>query len=154
MSSACIFCRIAAKAEPASLVYEDDWTVAFLDLRQFHPGHTLVVPRQHVADVRDLDEETGAQLMTALSRITRAVSEAFPGEGTSVWHSIGPAAFQEVPHLHFHVHPRRTGDELLRIYPSSPSTPGRAELDEYATAIRNRLGQDNVRRRAGQQPEM
>lgn len=148
MSSACIFCRIAAKAEPASMVYEDDWTVAFLDLRQFNAGHTLVIPRQHVADVRDLDEETGGHLMAALSRITQAVSEAFPGEGTSVWHSIGPAAFQEVPHLHFHVHPRRMGDELLRIYPSTPATLGRTELDEYAAAIRNRLVEINVRRGA------
>jgi histidine triad (HIT) family protein len=139
MSSGCIFCRIASRSEAASVVYEDDQTVAFLDLRQFHVGHTILIPRLHVADVRELDEETGARLMTALSRITRAVSGAFPGQGISIWHSIGPAAFQEVPHLHFHIHPRHVGDDLLRIYPSSPAMPGRPELDEYAAVIRKRL---------------
>jgi histidine triad (HIT) family protein len=135
----CIFCAIASSAAPASVVYEDAFSIAFLDLRQFHPGHTLLIPRRHVSDVRDLDETTGAQLIAALSRVTRAVTAAFPGQGTSVWHSIGAAAFQEVPHLHFHIHPRRMGDDVLRVYPSTPPTPGRSELDAYAVAIRRQL---------------
>lgn len=91
--------------------------MSFVDLRQFHPGHVLVIPRAHLADVRDLDEATGAALMASVARVTRAVGHAFPHEGISLWHSIGPAAFQEVPHLHIHVHPRRTQDGFLRIYP-------------------------------------
>jgi histidine triad (HIT) family protein len=139
MHSDCVFCGIASHAEPASIVFEDETCMAFLDLRQFHAGHTILIPRQHIADVRDLDDETGTHLMAALTRITRAVAAAFPGQGASIWHSIGPAAFQEVPHLHFHIHPRQVGDGLLRVYPSAPATPHRTELDAHAAAIRDAL---------------
>jgi histidine triad (HIT) family protein len=92
--------------------------MAFVDLRQFHPGHVLVIPRKHFNDVRDLDEHTGAALMSTVARITRAVAKAFPNEGLSLWHSIGEAAFQEVLHLHIHIHPRTRGDNFLRVYPN------------------------------------
>jgi histidine triad (HIT) family protein len=57
--------------------------------------------------------------MASVARVTSAVGRTFPNEGISLWHSIGPAAFQEVPHLHIHVHPRRTEDGFLRIYPGT-----------------------------------
>lgn len=69
--------------------------MAFVDLRQFNVGHTLVIPREHIQDVRGLDEVTGAALMATTARIARAVSTAFPNDGLSLWQSIGPAAFQE-----------------------------------------------------------
>ena len=119
MTESCIFCEIAQGTRAASVVCADDLTMAFMDARQFHPGHVLVIPREHVADIRELDEATGAALMTTLIRVTRAVDAAFPNEGMSLWHSIGPAAFQEVPHLHIHIHPRRKADDLLRVYPAS-----------------------------------
>ena len=95
---------------PASIVYEDDLTMAFVDLRQFHHGHTLVIPREHL-----------------------------PNEGLSLWHSIGEAAFQEVPHLHFHIHPRFKGDQLLEVYPRSPATADQQTRDSYAQLIRRHL---------------
>jgi histidine triad (HIT) family protein len=144
MGDICVFCEIARGARAASIVYQDELTMAFVDLRQFHPGHTLVIPRQHFADVRELDLATGAALMATVSRITRAVGEAFPNEGLSLWHSIGPAAFQEVPHLHIHVHPRMRGDGFLRVYPGSPPTPDKSTRDLYAARIREALAQDGV----------
>lgn len=137
----CIFCRIIAGQSPASVVREDGLTLAFMDTRQFHPGHVLIVPKVHVADVRDLDDATGAALMSALIEVTRATSAAFPSPGMSVWHSIGEAGGQEVFHLHFHVHPREEGDRVMEIYPSAPGTPDRAVLDRMAAAIRPHLGQ-------------
>jgi histidine triad (HIT) family protein len=135
----CVFCRILRGELPASLVCEDEDAAAFVDLRQSNPGHVLVVPRRHLADVRELDGPTGAALMAMIVRVTRAVGEAFPNEGLSLWHSIGEAGFQEVPHLHVHVHPRRIGDELFRLYPTPPLTPERATLERIAEAIRARL---------------
>ena len=137
----CVFCDIAAGKIPASIVHQDELTVAFVDLRQFHPGHTLVIPRRHVQDVRELDDATGAALMVTLARVTRAVGAVFSNEGLSLWHSIGEAAFQEVPHLHFHVHPRFRDDNLLHIYPSQPATPNKAIRDQYAAALRQNLEQ-------------
>lgn len=114
--------------------------MAFIDLRQFNAGHTLVIPRLHVPDIRDLDNETGAALMATTSRIARAVSRTFPNDGLSLWQSVGPAAFQEVPHLHFHVHPRLPGDGVLRVYPNTPPTPSRDCLEGYASELRQQLG--------------
>ncbi len=139
MESACVFCDLIAGRQPASIVLEDELTFAIVDLRQFHPGHVLVMPRRHVNDVRDLDAATGAALMSALSRVTRAVGLAFPNDGLSLWHSIGPAAFQEVPHLHIHVHPRLPGDGFLRVYPGAPPGSDPATRDRYAALLRGQL---------------
>lgn len=137
----CVFCEIVQGRQPASIVCEDSLTLAFMDLRQFHPGHTLVIPRQHFHDVRELDAATGAALMATVSRMTRAVAAAFPNQGLSLWHSIGAGAFQEVPHLHIHVHPRLVGDGLLRVYPAAAALPDQAMLERYATALRAHLDQ-------------
>jgi histidine triad (HIT) family protein len=139
MHDACVFCEIAHGNAPASIVCEDALTLAFIGLRQFHPGHTLVIPRRHFADVRELDEVTGAALMATVTKVTTAVGKAFPNEGLSLWHSIGPAAFQEVPHLHIHIHPRRHGDNFLRVYPGAIPGSEKHERDRYAAMVREYL---------------
>ncbi len=136
MSAACVFCRILEGSEPAHIVFEDERTVVFVDLRQANWGHTLVIPRTHVNDVRELHPDDATALMATLVRATRAVSTAFPSEGISIWSSIGPAAFQEVPHLHLHVHPRHHGDELLRIYPDRLEDQPPDVLAEIAGELR------------------
>jgi histidine triad (HIT) family protein len=138
--TSCVFCRIVRGMEPASLVWQDELTLAAVDLRQYHPGHTLVMPRRHFNDVRELDAQTGAALMATVTRVTRAVAAAFPNNGLSLWHSIGEGADQEVPHLHIHVHPRLVGDGLLRIYPTAAGLPDRSTLDRYAEALRSEMG--------------
>jgi histidine triad (HIT) family protein len=139
MAAGCVFCAIARGEAPASVICENELALAIVDLRQFHPGHTLVVPRQHLEDVRELDDATGASLMAMISRITRAVGRAFPSQGLSLWHSIGEAAFQEVPHLHVHIHPRLIGDNVLRVYPQLPANTERSTLDTYAEVLRSHL---------------
>jgi histidine triad (HIT) family protein len=141
VSADCPFCAIAQGRAPASLVCETALSLAFIDLRQFHPGHVLVIPRRHIADVRGLDEETGSAVMAMLSRVARAVDGEFENQGLSLWHSIGPAAHQEVTHLHFHVHPRRVDDGLLRVYPRTPDCPDAATRERYAAGLRARLAQ-------------
>jgi len=135
----CVFCEIVRGSQAASIVWQDDLVMALVDLRQFHAGHTLVIPRHHLRDVRELDYATGAALMSLVTRVTRAVAAAFPNQGLSLWHSIGEAADQEVPHLHIHVHPRQIGDQLLRIYPSWATLPERQTLDNYAALLRAHL---------------
>jgi diadenosine tetraphosphate (Ap4A) HIT family hydrolase len=77
--------------------------------------------------------------MASVSRIARAVAGAFPNQGLSVWHSVGEAADQEVPHLHIHVPPRILGDQLLRIYPEYAPEPDQAVRDSYAAVLRAAL---------------
>jgi histidine triad (HIT) family protein len=135
----CLFCEIVSGSAPASFVDANDLAVAFLDLRQFHPGHVLIVPRAHVSDIRGADDDTAAAVIRMVARIARAVDAVFPADGLSVWHSAGAGANQEVPHLHFHVHPRRVGDGLLQIYPQSPAQPDRITLDEWGDRVRSAL---------------
>ena len=144
----CLFCGIAAGSVRASIVAEDASTIAFIDLRQFHPGHTLVIPRSHFSDVRELDSSTGAALMATVVRMTRAVSAVFPHEGLSLWHSIGEAAFQEVPHLHIHIHPRFRSDGVLRVYPRAPERLHEERRDEYAAMLRQYLAAGDAAQKA------
>ena len=135
----CIFCEIVDRKSPASIVLDDERTLAFIDLRQANPGHVLVVPKMHINDVRDLDADMGSALMQSVSRVTRAVAQAFPNNGISLWHSIGEAAFQEVPHLHIHVHPRLDNDGILRVYESLPENVDFPTREKYAELVRHQL---------------
>ena len=139
MNNRCIFCEIVDRTSPASVVLDDERTLAFMDLRQANPGHVLVVPKMHINDVRDLDADTGSALMQSVSRVTRAVGQAFPNNGISLWHSIGEAAFQEVPHLHIHVHPRLNNDGILRVYDSLPENVDFPTRERYAELVRHQL---------------
>ena len=138
MAEECIFCQIVAGEAEASIAYEDDATMAFMDVGQFHAGHALVVPRSHIRDIYGLDEKTGSALMAAISRVAEGVREAFQPDGINIWQSNG-APWQEVFHLHFHVLPRWREDGLLRFTPPSRNQPTRPELDDQAAKIRAAL---------------
>ena len=138
MSGDCIFCQIVAGEAEASVAYEDEATIAFMDLRQFHAGHMLIVPRRHVRDIYGIDEKTGSALMAAISRVAMGVREAFQPHGINIWQSNG-APWQEVFHIHFHVLPRWREDGLLRFAPPDREQPSRSELDDQAAKIRSLL---------------
>ena len=138
MPEACIFCDILAGKAPASIVYESDDWVGFMDLRQQPHGHVILVPRRHIRNIFDLDDETGASLVPALRRVSRAVWDAFVAEGISIVQANEPP-WQEVFHLHFHVYPRYQDVALLRIYPERFQSPARDELDRQAALIREAL---------------
>ena len=142
MASECVFCEIMAGRAPADIVYEDDLTVVFVDPRQHNPGHVLVVPRTHINDITQLDPRSGAALMNTMITMARAVDRAFPNEGLSLWHSIGPGAFQEIPHMHMHVHPRWLGDGMLRVYPGIPVDADPKVRASYAERLRQVLAGD------------
>lgn len=138
----CLFCGIAAGTIDASVVHEDQATLAFLDLRQPtwpRGAAVLVVPRQHVEQVDGLPAELAGSVMRSVVRVAGAVRKVFEPEGISVWSSNGAAAGQEVPHVHIHVIARFAGDGLLRVYAEKPPYPSRAELDEISARIANGL---------------
>ena len=138
--SACVFCEIVAGRAEASIVREDARTLAFIGFRQPTDSHVLVVPKRHVETIHGLDDDDAAALMQAAVRVARALDAAVPMQGLSLWQSNGPAAWQEVPHVHLHLLPRRTGDGLLEIYPDGePATPPRAALDAMAAKLRAAL---------------
>jgi histidine triad (HIT) family protein len=113
----CIFCAIIEGKAPAEIVYEDEATVAFMDINPANPGHMLVVPRQHVRDVFGIDEETAAAVMRAAVRVARAIKAALQPDGVNLMQASGPAAFQSVFHFHLHVVPRWWDDSLATHRP-------------------------------------
>ena len=113
----CLFCRIIAGEEPCAQVYADDLCVAFMDIYPLGEGHVLLVPRQHVVQLEELDAGTRSHLYTVLDRLLAAQRRAgFGVEGTHFLVNDGKAANQHIPHAHMHLIPRRKGDGLGFLY--------------------------------------
>jgi histidine triad (HIT) family protein len=130
------FARILRGEAPASMVYEDEHAVAFMDLMPQVEGHTLVVPRSPSRDLFDIDPEVLAGTMRATQTVARAVRKAFDAPGIMVAQLSGAAAGQTVFHLHFHILPRFNGIEF-RLH--AAAVEDRARLDALAARIRAAL---------------
>jgi histidine triad (HIT) family protein len=125
----CIFCKIVAGELPATVVAEDERTVAFMDISPATRGHALVVPRAHVPDLGAIDGEDLAACFSAAKRLAARAREALGADGVNLMNSWGPAAWQTVFHFHLHVIPRYDGDPL-----KLPWTPTPGDEDEIAAA--------------------
>ncbi len=110
----CRFCAIIRGETPAIMVYEDDDAVAFLDHRPLFPGHTLLVPRHHIATMAELPQELIAPFFTDVRLLSLAVEEALEAEGTFV--AMNNRVSQSVPHFHVHIVPRRRHDGLKGFF--------------------------------------
>ncbi|HUA12846.1 MAG TPA: HIT family protein [Solirubrobacteraceae bacterium] len=127
----CIFCRIVAGELPATIVDEDERTIAFMDIAPASRGHALVIPRRHSRDLRDVDAEDLSATAAAAQRLATRMGERLGAEGVNLLNSCGAAAWQTVFHFHIHVIPRYAGDPL-RL----PWTPGAGDEQEIAQAAR------------------
>lgn len=108
----CVFCAISASAAPAEIVYEDDHTVAFLDIAPLTRGHTLVIPRRHVVDLWDSEPADAARVMRTAHTVAATMRERLDPDGLNVLQATRPVAFQTVFHLHLHVIPRWHDDGI------------------------------------------
>lgn len=136
----CIFCEIVAGRAPASMVFEDELSVAFMDLMPVTKGHLLIVPKQHVRNLYDCPPELAAHLMAVTTELAGPVREATGCEGFDVFVANEAVAGQEVWHLHVHLLPRFTGDGFgFRHPPGYPRQAERTELDTVAASIRAAL---------------
>jgi histidine triad (HIT) family protein len=128
--SDCIFCKIAAGDAPSYVVAENDRTMAFLDIGQAAPGHTLVIPRHHAADVWDISEDDAAAVMVMAKQVAHLLDERLSPDGMNLTQSNRAAGWQDVFHFHVHVIPRWTGDGLV-----PPWRPSRPSDDELAATL-------------------
>jgi len=134
--SDCVFCDIVAGTAPASVVYEDEVVIAFMDIGPVNPGHVMVVPTKHIPCMADMDEDTGAHLFKITMRVAQAIrNSGVRCEGVNLFLADGEAAFQDVFHLHIHVFPRFKGDSF-RVDADWSVKPPREELDEVAGRIK------------------
>ncbi|GAB3760249.1 HIT family protein [Microlunatus parietis] len=129
----CVFCKIISGEFPSRRVYEDDHAIAFLDLQPWHRGHTLVVPREHVASVVE-GAPVMAELGPAIDHCARLLVDRLDADGLNVASSAGAVAGQEVFHLHVHLIPRYADAPGLRnLIKPQPAEP--AELDAVLAQI-------------------
>ena len=135
--SDCVFCRIAARQIPATVVHEDADTLAFMDIGQVNPGHVLVACKAHVENIFGLSEAQAAAVFRATAKVARAVRAAFDPPGLSVYQANGKPAGQTVFHFHLHVLPRHDGDGMQLAWPVK--NPPREQLEANAARIRAQL---------------
>ncbi len=104
--NSCVFCKIARKELPAHIVYEDEETIAFLNIKPLHPGHTLVIPKQETDFWLNASAETMSVIMPAAQKVGRAINQAFQPERVALL-IVG----LDIPHLHLHLVPvKKSGD--------------------------------------------
>lgn len=127
MTDSCLFCQIVAGDIPGRIVYEDESAVAFLDVNPLAEGHTLVVPKTHQERVNDLTPDEAADLFRAVREVVPAVEDAVDAPASTVAINNGEESGQEVPHLHVHIVPRRSGDGAGPIHALFRDVP---DLDE------------------------
>ena len=111
----CIFCDIIDHKIPSSVVYEDDHTLAILDISQVTRGHTIVMPKKHCANILEADEETVQQVTMAAKKVAALLAEKTGCAGINLLNNCGEAAGQTVNHLHVHVIPRYGEADALEI---------------------------------------
>jgi len=128
-----IFARILRGEIPCHKVFEDDDTIAFMDIMPQSEGHTLVLPKTPGENVFDLPPDALAATIRTVQRVARAVKKAFDPPGVMIAQLNGTAAGQSVFHLHFHVVPRYAGKEL-RLHAGEMADP--AQLAAHAERIR------------------
>ena len=133
----CPFCAIGRGELAASVVLRDEHVAAFLDTRPVFKGHVLVVPREHVADLLELPRAMMEPLLAAVQRIAGAMETGLSADGSFV--AVNTKISQSVPHLHFHVVPRRKGDGLRGFFWPRTKYESDAEREEYAERIRKAL---------------
>ena len=115
MVSDCIFCKIVAGEIPASKVYEDDHFLAFLDISQVTPGHTLVIPKKHARNLLEMTPDETAYLFNIVSRVTKKVEGTTQPQGMNIISNMEEIAGQSVFHTHVHILPRYSQEDDLKI---------------------------------------
>lgn len=132
----CIFCKIVDGEVPCHKVYEDDATLAFLDIAPINHGHTLLIPKAHYTDIITTPEEVIVSLARVLPRVAQAVKEGSKADAFNVGVNSGRAAGQIVFHTHLHIIPRFTNDGY-RSWGQKQYAAGEAEA--MAERIRQNL---------------
>jgi histidine triad (HIT) family protein len=133
----CLFCGIIAGSIPSETIDSDERTVAFMDISPATPGHALVVPRVHSADLLEIEPEDLSATALAAQRLTRRMKDVLEADGVNLINACGAAAWQTVFHFHIHVVPRYVDDPL-----KLPWIPEPGDSDEIAAVAAKLRGED------------
>ena len=108
----CIFCKIIKREIPSNIIYEDEYTMAFLDIAPVLPGHALVIPKKHVSSLVDLDDIELCHSLTIVKKVGEALKKSLGAKGYNINVNNGEVAGQIIDHFHWHVIPRQNKEEL------------------------------------------
>lgn len=133
MQETCIFCKIIKGEIPCAVLLDTKDVLAFLDINPARPGHTLIIPKLHVATILDLPSSYGDAVFDAMRELGKAVMEATSAQGFNIIQNNFPASGQEVPHIHWHLIPRTVGDGLAHWPQGSYATMD--EMQHLASRI-------------------
>ena len=133
----CLFCKIIDGAVPAVKVLEDEASLAFMDIGPLAEGHVLLIPKTHAETIDQLSPAESASMLKNLPALAAAVRAATACEGLNILQNNGRVAHQVVMHVHFHLIPRKSGDEFHFNWPAGQYGAGR--IEQLAAAIRQHL---------------
>lgn len=130
----CIFCKIIAGDLPSHKLGENDKALAILDIKPVHPGHLLVIPKKHFANLEEIEADYFQAVMSLVKEMGLKIKEKLTADSYNVILNNDKAAGQEIAHLHFHLIPRKSGDSL-KPWPSKEYT--KDELEETLKKLRS-----------------
>lgn len=133
----CIFCKIISGEIPCEKIMDDEYSISFMDVGPLAEGHTLLVPREHYETLDQVPADVAGRMLKNLPILVNAVQRSTDCEGVNVLQNNGTVAHQEVPHVHFHIIPRNTGDNWQFNWPASKYPAGR--MEELAEKIRSEV---------------
>ena len=135
----CVFCKILARELPATIVDEDERTIAFMDINPATRGHALVLPRAHTSDLLTVAPDDLAAVALASQRLASRMRERLEADGVNLVNSCGAIAWQTVFHFHVHVIPRYADDPLRLPWVPAPGDP-----QEIAAAAQELVGAQRI----------
>ena len=133
----CIFCQIVSGKLPAERILEDPLCLAILDINPLRPGHTLILPKEHQETLLDLPEKTLSHLTKQAQIVSRGLLKAGETEGYNLFANNHKCSGQAIPHFHFHLVPRRTGDGIK--FQWNTGVYGEDEMRAWGKRIREAL---------------
>ena len=133
----CIFCKIIAGEIPSNTIYEDDIFKVILDASPASKGHALILPKEHYADIYDIDEEVAGKAMKLAKKLAGHMTEVLGCDGFNILQNNHEVAGQTVFHFHMHLVPRFIKDTVTVTW--VPGQSDNEELDQLSKALRKRI---------------
>ncbi len=130
----CLFCKIANKEIKTEPIYEDEKTMALLDIHPRAPGHTMIIPKKHCEGILDLPKNFQAPMMEAIQKVTQLLKKALNPDAFTIGINEGREAGQVIPHLHIHIIPRYKGDGGGSVH-TVVNKPPKESLDKIKNQI-------------------
>ena len=115
----CVFCKIVSGQIPSRIVYEDEYTLVFMDIAKDVDGHMVAIPKKHVKCILDCDTDTLHHLMAAVKTVSNHCVDHCGYDGVNLLNASDETAGQSVPHFHIHIIPRKK-DDGIDAWPKFP----------------------------------